>query len=84
MTLISKLVVSTGVMRLAEREKVNLDADVSGYLGWTLRNPNYPARIMTLRKLPSHTSSVRDTGEYFIAAGKGEFRDFFNPDSMQC
>ena len=78
---ISKLVVAIGVMRLAEQEKVDLDADVSRYLGWTLRNPNHPAQIITLRQLLSHTSSIRDAGKYFIAAGKGELRDFFDPDS---
>ena len=78
---ISKLVVAIGVMRLAEQEEVNLDADVSGYLGWTLRNPNHPERIITLRQLLSHTSSIRDAGKYFIAAGKGELRDFFDSDS---
>ena len=78
---ISKLVVAIGVMRLAEQEKVDLDADVSEYLGWTLRNPNHPAQTITLRQLLSHTSSIRDAGKYFIAAGKGELRDFFDPDS---
>ena len=78
---ISKLVVAIGVMRLAEQEKVDLDADASEYLGWTLRNPNHPAQIITLRQLLSHTSSIRDAGKYFIAAGKGELRDFFDPDS---
>ena len=78
---ISKLVVAIGVMRLAEQEKVDLDADASEYLGWTLRNPNHPEQIITLRQLLSHTSSVRDAGKYFIAAGKGELRDFFDPDS---
>ena len=78
---ISKLVVAIGVMRLAEQEKVDLDADVSRYLGWTLRNPNHPAQIITLRQLLSHTSSIRDAGKYFIAAGKGELRDFFDPAS---
>ena len=78
---ISKLVVAVGVMRLVKQEKVSLDADVSDYLGWRLRNPNYPAQQITLRQLLSHTSSIRDAGEYFIPAGNGELRDFFNPDS---
>ena len=78
---ISKLVVAIGVMRLVEEAKVSLDTDVSDYLGWTLRNPNHPAQIITLRQLMSHTSSIRDAGKYFIAAGEGELRDFFEPDS---
>ena len=78
---ISKLVVAIGVMRLAEQESVDLDADVSDYLGWTLRNPNHRSREITLRQLLSHTSSIRDAGEYFIPAGKGDLRDFFDPNS---
>ena len=78
---ISKLVVAIGVMRLAEQERVDLDADVSDYLGWTLRNPNHRSKEITLRQLLSHTSSIRDAGEYFIPAGKGELRDFFEPNS---
>ena len=78
---ISKLVVAIGVMRLVEQEKLTLEADVSGYLGWTLRNPNHPLKPITLRELLSHTSSIRDAGKYFIAAGKGRLSDFFDPDS---
>ena len=37
---ISKLVLSIGVMRLVEDGKLDLDADVSKALGWTLRNPS--------------------------------------------
>ena len=69
------------MIRQVEQEKVDLDEDVSRYLGWTLRNPNHPTQIITLRQLLSHTSSVRDAGKYFIAAGKGELRDFFDPES---
>jgi D-alanyl-D-alanine carboxypeptidase len=51
---ISKVAVALGVMRLVEQKKLNLDADVSDYLGWTLRNPAFPDRRITLRLLMSH------------------------------
>ncbi|MEM7504184.1 MAG: serine hydrolase domain-containing protein [Pseudomonadota bacterium] len=78
---ISKLVVAIGVMRLVEADRLDLDADVSEYLGWRLRNPAFPDEAITARQLLAHTSSVRDGSRYFIEAGAGELRDFFDPDS---
>lgn len=78
---ISKLVVAIGVMRLAEAGRLDLDEDVSEYLGWPLRNPAFAEQRITVRQLLAHTSSVRDGPRYFIEAGRGELRDFFDPDS---
>lgn len=78
---ISKLVVAIGIMRLVEDDRLDLDADVSDYLGWTLRNPAFPGKPITARQLLSHTSSVRDGPRYFIEAGRGELRDFFDSSS---
>lgn len=78
---ISKLAVAVGVLRLVERDLLDLDADVSQALGWPLRNPAYPDSPITARQLLSHTSSLRDGSAYFIAAGAGELRDFFTPGS---
>lgn len=78
---ISKLVVAIGVMRLVEQNRLTLESDVSDYLGWKLRNPSHPLKTITLRELLSHTSSIRDAGKYFIAAGQGRLSDFFNPAS---
>ncbi|MBY0282522.1 MAG: beta-lactamase family protein [Sphingomonas sp.] len=64
---ISKLAVALAVMRLVERGTLDLDRDVSTYLGWTLRNPAYPDAPVTLRRLLSHTSGVRDAAGYGIA-----------------
>ena len=67
---ISKLVVSVGVMKLVEAGKLDLDRDVSAWLGWSLRNPAFPDRPITLRQLLSHTSSVRDfEDQYAIPLG---------------
>jgi CubicO group peptidase (beta-lactamase class C family) len=67
---ISKLVVALGVMRLAEQKRIDLDRDVSDYLGWTLRNPAFPDVPITLRLLLSHRSSLRDEVDYVIPLGK--------------
>ena len=67
---ISKLVTAIGVMRLVEAGKLDLNGDVSTYLGWPLRNPAFPDRPITLTMLLSHTSSVRDhDDQYAIALG---------------
>jgi CubicO group peptidase (beta-lactamase class C family) len=62
---ISKLVVAIGVMRLVEQGRLDLDRDVSDYLGWRLRNPAFPDRPITLRLLLSHRSSLKDDIEYW-------------------
>jgi CubicO group peptidase (beta-lactamase class C family) len=61
---ISKMMTTLGLMRLHEDGKVDLDADVSGYLGFALRNPHFPDQPIALRHLLTHTSSLRDEAGY--------------------
>jgi CubicO group peptidase (beta-lactamase class C family) len=61
---ISKMMTTLGLMRLVEAGQVDLDLDVSGYLGFSLRNPHFPKQAITLRTLLTHTSSLRDDGGY--------------------
>ncbi len=63
---ISKLVTALGVMRLVDAGKLDLDRDVSDYLGWKLRNPAFPEAKITLRLLLSHQSSLLDGGELYL------------------
>jgi CubicO group peptidase (beta-lactamase class C family) len=63
---ISKLVVAVGAADLVRIGKLDLDEDISTYLGFSLRNPAFPNQIITTRMLLSHTSSVRD-GETYSA-----------------
>ena len=63
---ISKLVVGLGVMRLVESGVLDLDRDVSAWLGWSLRHPAYPDIPITLRLLLSHRSSLTDAAGYVI------------------
>ena len=75
---ISKLVVGLGVMRLVEAGVLDLDRDVSDWLGWPLRHPRYRDRPITLRLLLSHRSSITDTAGYVIpydAALKDKLED---------
>ena len=66
---VSKLVLTLGVMRLVEQGRLDLDRDVSIYLGWRLRNPAFPDRPITLRQMLSHTSTLVDGPGYSFALG---------------
>ena len=63
---ISKLVVAIGVMRLVEQNRLDLDTDVSTYLGWRIRNPHFPDQAITLRLLLSHRASLTDATDYVL------------------
>ncbi len=63
---ISKLVTAIAVMRLVDQHRLDLDRDVSAYLGWRLRNPAFPGRAVTLRLLLSHQSSLVDGDELYL------------------
>src|ERR1043165_8776367 len=63
---ISKMVTTIGVMKLIEAGKLDLHSDVSRWLGWSLRNPGFPDRPITLRMLLSHTSSVREHDDDYV------------------
>jgi CubicO group peptidase (beta-lactamase class C family) len=73
---ISKMALAMGVKALAEEGRIDLDADISTYLGWRLRNPAFPEHKITTRRLLSHLSSVRDPEEYWLAA-PGKFTSLF-------
>lgn len=75
---ISKLVAAVGLMQLVEAGRVDLDRDVSDYLGFSLRNPAFPGQKITLRMILSHSSSIRDGSYYWLESGQ-RFEDFFLP-----
>ena len=76
---LSKVATAIGAMQLADQGKLDLDADISKYLGFALRNPAYPDRPITARMLLSHTSSLRDAGFYNLPLPY-TLRDLFEPD----
>lgn len=63
---ISKQVSTIGAMRLVEAGQLDLDADISRYLGFAVRNPSFPDIAITTRMLLSHTSSLRDDAGYSL------------------
>jgi CubicO group peptidase (beta-lactamase class C family) len=75
---VSKMVTTLGLMRLVEENKLDLDADVSRYLGFSLRNPHFPERAITLQHLLTHRASLRDDAGYSFPAGTA-LKDFVIP-----
>jgi CubicO group peptidase (beta-lactamase class C family) len=63
---VSKMVTAIGVMKLVDEGRLDLDRDVSDYLGWPLRNPNFSGRPITLAMLLAHTSSVREHDDDYV------------------
>ncbi len=70
----SKPFAGTALMQLCERGKCHLDDDVSRHLGFTLRNPRHPGKVIRLRHLMTHTSGLTDHGGYndFLKASYGD------------
>ncbi len=67
---ISKLIMAIATLRLVDEGKVDLDADVSDYLGWRVRSPGFPDAKVTLAQLLSHRSGLRDDAGYIVALGE--------------
>jgi CubicO group peptidase (beta-lactamase class C family) len=70
---VSKSFSATAIMRLVEAKKVSLDDDFSRLVGFSVRNPKFPDKVITLKMILSHTSSINDSQGYFNL-------DVINPD----
>jgi CubicO group peptidase (beta-lactamase class C family) len=81
---VTKLHIALGVMRLVEQGKLDLDRDVSDYLGWRLRNPSFPDGPITLRLLMSHRSSLTDAADYVLPIGTSVERHVQNPKAWDA
>lgn len=55
---VTKWVTAIGLMTLYDQGKLDLDKDISSYLGFKVRNPAFPDTPITARMLLSHTSSL--------------------------
>lgn len=71
---ISKSFTATAIMQLVEQGKLDLQQDVSELVGFEVRNPKYPEKVITVEMLLSHTSSMNDANGYFTI-------NAINPDS---
>lgn len=71
---ISKSFTATAIMQLVELGKLSLQQDVSELVGFQVRNPKFPEKVITVEMLLSHTSSMNDANGYFSL-------NAINPDS---
>ena len=78
---ISKLVGALAVMRLVDQRRIDLDRDINDYLGYSIRNPAFPDRKITLRHLLAHTSGIRDNIDYLIPLDGKLATVLANPDA---
>jgi CubicO group peptidase (beta-lactamase class C family) len=62
---ISKSFTSTCLMQLVDQGRITLDDDVGNLVGFPVRNPIHPERVITLRMVLSHRSSINDSEGYF-------------------
>jgi CubicO group peptidase (beta-lactamase class C family) len=78
---ISKLALALALHRLADAGRIDLDAEASRYLGWSLRNPQHPQVPITVRQLIRHESSLSDAGGYAMQLGE-DLKGRIGPDSF--
>ena len=68
---ISKVIVAIGLLKLYDKGLVDLDEDISKYLGFKVLNPKYPNDLITLRMVMTQTSSITDDGAFIDGVYKG-------------
>ncbi len=78
---ISKSFSATSIMQLVEAGKLSLDDAVSDLIGFTVRHPKFPDRVITLKMLLSHTSSINDSQGYFTLDPLNPKQ---NPEWVKC
>lgn len=57
---ITKSVSALLMLRLGYEGLVDLDVDISDYLGYSVRNPYFPDDTITIRQILTHASSMQD------------------------
>jgi len=78
---ISKSFSATSVLQLVEAGKLSLDDDLSKLVGFEVRNPRFPATVITLKMALSHRSSINDSEGYFTLDAINPAK---NPNWAKC
>ena len=76
---VSKMFTIFSILQLVEQKKISLDDAAEKFLGFELRNPNFPQKKITVRMLAAHTSSIRD-GKIYSTPPDVSLEEFFRPD----
>lgn len=61
---VTKLVTGIGIMKMADEGLLDVDEDISTYLGYTVRNKRYMKQPITLRHLMSHTAGMVENSSF--------------------
>jgi len=61
---VTKLVTGIGIMKMADEGLLDVDEDISTYLGYTVRNKQYMKQPITLRHLMSHTAGMVENSSF--------------------
>ena len=67
---LAKLTTVICAMVLADQGLIDLDTDISIYLGYEVINTNFPGTEITARMLMQHTSSIFDSGAFDASRGR--------------
>ncbi len=78
---VTKMISAIRVMQLVEEGALDLDTDISKYVGYDVRNPYFPKSRLTLRNLMSHTSSLSVNGGF--SNKKNPLRRLISTDRKQ-
>ena len=68
---IDKTFITTAIMQLNEKNLIDLEDDVNGYLPFSVRHPDYPDIPITIRMLLTHKSGLPHD-ILFSQSGNGE------------
>jgi len=63
---VSKTLIGISLMQLVEQGKIKLDDDINTYLPFKVINPYFPEDRITIRHLATHTSTLKDTNDFWL------------------
>ncbi len=61
---VTKLVTGIGIMKMMDEGLIDVDEDISTYLGYTVRNKRFMDTPITLRHLMSHTAGMVENSSF--------------------
>lgn len=79
---ISKVVVVMTARAMAKAGQLDMDVDISGPMGMSLRHPDYPNVPVTLRHILSHRSGISDPAVYWTMPD-GDIRALLSTDMFK-
>ena len=63
---VSKTLIGVSLMQLVEQGKIKLDDNINTYLPFRVINPYFPEDRITIRHLATHTSTLKDTNDFWL------------------